>query len=342
MHTFIDESGSFIPNTGRDAKFSAVVSLSVPSSTVADLESQFIRLRRQFGGVGSELKGSKLTERQVAGVISLLREFDTVVDATVLDPVLMPEGEATRFRLLQADSIVDDLPSDVHPTVLAKFEELKVVIQRLPDQLFIQGHLTIAHIRRLLDSLTLYYAQRSPAELSEFVWTVDAKERQPTPSEVLWSTLILPYLHDRPIMLVEGIDYSSLERFAVRVPSSEPNETVVDGFDLKAMLTEQLTFRDSRDVPGLQLVDIVASALTRALNNSLGKDGWQHLGRLFIKRRSGTVGVSTLRAGPADATLKLTRHAPNVAKVIAEIETKARPMLTAATMGRRGLVAKAV
>jgi hypothetical protein len=192
----------------------------------------------------------------------------------------------------------------------------------------------IAHIRRLLDSLTLYFAQRSPAELGAFAWTVDAKANKPTRAEKLWSTLILPFLHERPLMLLEGTDYSALERFAVRVPSSDRSGALLDGFDIKAMITERLEFKDSREVPGLQLVDVVASALTRALNNTLGKDGWRDLGTLFIRRRNGTLHFATLRAERTGPVSEMVRKAPRIAEIVAEIESRARPMLTDATLTR--------
>ena len=60
-----------------------------------------------------------------------------------------------------------------------------------------------------------------------------------------------------------------------------------------------LHFESSMENTGLQAADIVASALTRALNGSLQIEGWRDLGRLLIRRNDGS-SVSFARLAAED------------------------------------------
>ena len=52
--------------------------------------------------------------------------------------------------------------------------------------------------------------------------------------------------------------------------------------DSRLLLTEQLQFLDSRASLGLQLADMLASILRRALNGHLQKSGWKDFGKLVV------------------------------------------------------------
>ena len=57
------------------------------------------------------------------------------------------------------------------------------------------------------------------------------------------------------------------------------------GINAKLLLTEQRTFQDSRDSLGLQLSDMLAAILRRALNNRLQFPGWKDFGSLLVRHR---------------------------------------------------------
>lgn len=48
-------------------------------------------------------------------------------------------------------------------------------------------------------------------------------------------------------------------------------------------MTEQRTFQDSRDTLGLQLTDMLAAILRRALNGQLQTSGWKDFGGLLVR-----------------------------------------------------------
>jgi hypothetical protein len=50
------------------------------------------------------------------------------------------------------------------------------------------------------------------------------------------------------------------------------------------LLGKSFKFQDSKDKPGLQLVDIVVNALQRAFNGRLRQEGWEGIGSMMIER----------------------------------------------------------
>jgi Protein of unknown function (DUF3800) len=57
------------------------------------------------------------------------------------------------------------------------------------------------------------------------------------------------------------------------------------GTDATRLFSEQRTFEDSKRSLGLQLADILATILRRALNENLQRDGWKDIGKLFAGRK---------------------------------------------------------
>jgi hypothetical protein len=68
---------------------------------------------------------------------------------------------------------------------------------------------------------------------------------------------------------VEGFDYSAFDHFRMPIPGylrphvRPSSENDGHGLDLGKLFRESVAFPNSVDEPGLQLVDIVASALRR-------------------------------------------------------------------------------
>ena len=71
-------------------------------------------------------------------------------------------------------------------------------------------------------------------------------------------------------------------REAYRIPDVDH----APGLNAGLLLTEQLDFADSASSLGLQLADMLAAILRRALNDRLQAPGWEKFGRLLIADRS--------------------------------------------------------
>jgi hypothetical protein len=322
VHIYIDESGSFIPTAG--SRVSCVVALAIPTANRVQLVADFERLKRQISGNDSELKGSKLTEKQVARVVGLLLMHDAVLEACVIDMGVQKSEHTAAFKIAQADALFTHITTGHQPTLVAELEKFRDVILRLPDQLFIQLPIIVSLMRRALNTFVSYYAQRRPEELSAFHWMIDAKGASITPLEELWRTLLVPMMHMGSIETMGWADYSYMDRFSVDLPGENSSDPPRKGFDIKAIFREDLQFKDSRNDLGLQLADIAASALTRALNGSLDEFGWRRLGRLFIRQTGGTVRLVSLSEDPASDGME---YQPNFARTFSILQASARAML---------------
>ena len=89
-------------------------------------------------------------------------------------------------------------------------------IRKTSSPLFLQAILTMDVLERVLEHITLYFAQRRPKELASFKWIVDSKEKSKTTNwEMWWSTYCRGVLamrsKSRPAAALEGADYSYFE-----------------------------------------------------------------------------------------------------------------------------------
>lgn len=261
-----------------------------------------MRLRDSWPVQQIEIKGSSLDENQASQVIDLLTSFDVVVDFVAVDMALHGKDIVDAFKFLQADAITAHVTREHHPEMVFQMVQLDRTIRNMPNQLFIQAELSIKLILSILQIATLYFVQRKPEELGDIAWVIDRKGHTLTEMEETWSTLILPmseshFMREPLIFLKEG-DYSRFARYETDPAVDEDmarhlkwaaatyGKPDVDRktrvIDARRLLAEQLQFLDSRDSLGLQLADMLASVLRRALNNHLQKSGWKDFGKLVI------------------------------------------------------------
>jgi hypothetical protein len=86
VQIYIDEAGSFLPpNTTRSA-VSLVLALIVPTTIEQELYYEFLRLRDTWPNQNVEIKGSSLNESQAAQLITLLLQYDTLVQFIASQP----------------------------------------------------------------------------------------------------------------------------------------------------------------------------------------------------------------------------------------------------------------
>ena len=332
MDIFIDESGQFIPLGGRTSRAAAVIALVVPSASRTQLFRAFRRLRREMRPGVTEVKGSSLSEDEAAAVFALLGSYDLIAEAVVIDIGNHSADEVSRFKAQQAHRLLSGVTREHQPGLIQDLLRLREAIRQLPDQLFVQAFCIWELLPRLLETATMYYSQRTPAELASFAWRVDAKDKARTPLEVIWSSLIRPLIHTRtsesPIGMIPGGDYRFYERFDTNPEPPEARQEGKHYTNLRMVFGEDFQFMSSRRSLGLQLADIVSATLTRALNGKLQQRGWQRLGTLFVRRTEQTIrliALSSEQQPPPRRTLANERWA----SVIMALEEQSKPMITA-------------
>jgi hypothetical protein len=337
MRIYIDESGPFVPPNPPRSSFSLVLALMIPSAIEKDLFDEFLRLRDTWPNQNVEIKGSSLDESQAAQLISLVLRYDTLVQFIALDANTHPGPMVEVFKNRQADGVTANITREHHPGPIPHLHQLGEAVRAMPNQLFLQAFATWRLIIKTIREGTLYYVQRQPQELGDIGWVIDRKDRTITRMEDTWSTLILPLSENafgrEPLIGIMGEDYSHFDvRYGFTESTADPemlrhirwlssvygkqtrSEDSVH-IDAKRLLTEQLTFQDSRDSLGLQLSDMLAAILRRALNDRLRFPGWKDFGGLLVRHRQAVDGF--IQLGASDK-IPMLGHARKVCQALYE------------------------
>jgi hypothetical protein len=229
-----------------------------------------------------------------------------------------------------------------HPGPIPHYHQLGEAVRTMPNQLFLEAFATWELIIRVIRESTLYFVQRQPHELGDIGWVIDRKDRTITEMEETWSTLILPLSESafvsEPLACIAEEDYSHFDaRYSVTATSDPEalrhSQWLSSGYgkspnagdhlitDAKKILTEQQEFQDSRDSLGLQLADMLAAILRRALNDRLQFHGWKDFGGLLVRHQQS--GEGFIQLGP-DGDVHLIGHAGKVCKAL---DARAKSML---------------
>jgi hypothetical protein len=326
MHIYIDESGGFIPLKPHKSRISAVAALAIPSASHDELLNRFIELRSRFAPSDLEIKGSALHEPAMAEIAELLAEFNVVGEVVAIDMGDLDQRGVRVFQQQQAElislyQVTDNIPEAEKPWIL-----LRNLLLSLSPQNFIQAYMMIVLIEQVLQTVTAYHSQRDARELSTLDWVIDAKNEKISAAEETWTKLVFPALSiasaAHPLGYIPWGDYSHFRAF-------ESNDDGEARINLNKVLG-QLRFAHSISEPGLQLADIFASAITRALNKTLQPDGWRDFGRVLIHRNTevgigSTIRMVTLRTDPdAPAQVRKTNY---FGWVLGELAARAKPMI---------------
>ncbi len=344
MRIYIDEAGSFVvPSSAKESSYSLVLAVAIPSRVETDLFKELLLLRGSWPNQEGEVKGSKLSESQAAQVINLVSRYDVLVNFCSIDMAAHGDKFVADFKVRQAAAVIANLTPEHHPNLVSQLNGYADYIRGMANQLFVQAFVTINLILEAIQELTLYYVQRQPKELGDIAWTVDRKDRTITQMEDMWTALILPmsesHFVKKPLLSPIGANFSQFDARYGITPEKTDNEMFrhlewlykthglkppsggEKSLHAKRLLTEQLEFLDSRDSPGLQLADMLAMILRRALINHLQLSGWQNFGMLLVRKP----GSSFLQlGGPGGPPRKLKGRAAWVFRVL---ESRAKSMM---------------
>lgn len=296
MFIFIDEAGTFAPTT--DHVISTMVAVIVPENFAATLFRRFRKLTRDWRSSKGEVKASSLDEKQVAAVLALLRRFDIIAFVVTIDTGTHTLAAVAADKEAQAAAVERAITASMHPDLQSWLKRCADGLQRMPPQLYLQFVAMREVVADVLSYATLYYAQRIPSTLRQFVWRIDAKDRSVTTAEATWRDIVQSLLQSRsreqPQLMadMEEADYSAMERFRLsqpRVPdhlrrSDDKPDEAFHAMDLNLVLGENLRFLRSELSTGLQIADLVATAFRKACNGKLRAGGWGTIGRILVQQ----------------------------------------------------------
>jgi hypothetical protein len=299
----------------------------IPGTQRRTLLRRFGHLRERWGL--PELKGRLLSENQIDQTINLCRRYDPLLFVRAIDLNHQSPDELAAFRAEQARRMTSSLTPKHQRSIREEAEQIAEYIRRMPEQLLTQGILTIQLIDDVLRGAIPYYSLRRPEELGAFGWRVDAKDHFETEGERLWRLLLLPFLQmisvRQPHIHPSAGDYSHFGRFEsaslpeyVKQYAAQEDLKLQSGgqpIDLGEIVRGDFELSDSSSDLGLQLVDVLASALRRAMMGTLNRTAWKRLGSLMCSQ----VAMSRLSTG-GDKTVDNTIRDSVLIEVMAQID----------------------
>lgn len=295
MLIFVDESGNFaIPKAGK-RNLSCVGALIIPETSHNDLIREFVKLRDSWVGLRQEAKGSELHEKQIAEVVPPLIDHGCQFFVCATEMSLNSVVMITDFQRKQAELITDNISDAHHPLVRKQLFDLRRTFEGMPTQLFLQSVLLTDLVRKVIDQSCIHFALQKPCEVGAFRWFIDGKDKTKTAYEIAWELLAAgllqgKYIESPGIAVAEG-DYTYFRRSFMNTdqkwpghlpkPKSRTPSKPGIVWNLGKVLYESLSFVDSKNCCGLQLVDIVTNTFRRALMGRLKQPGYERLGELM-------------------------------------------------------------
>ena len=299
---FLDESGTFAcPKSRSGPSLGCVAALAVSERDLPAIEKGFQNFASRWPPGGAEPKGSRLSERQIDRVLTHLGNHDVVLTFVAIDMAHHTEAEIEAHKNDQARRIRTSADGpEFKESMRESVRDLAARVDATSNQLYVESVLLTQAVDRVLQIGKTTFAQIQPEALGSFSWRVDAKDQNPTRYERMWADVVKPMLQSQSmregLISVEEFDYSHMAPFENPVASGPPAHLAeawnpqwplqksdqFHSINLNKVMAD-LRFENSASVPGLQLVDIAASAFRRALSGRLAERGWRRLGPLIVR-----------------------------------------------------------
>jgi hypothetical protein len=304
VHIFIDETGTFT-GIGQPLSISMIGALIVPDGQKRSLEREYLKLRKYLPTEKGEVKGKRLSEKDIVKLMPILRHHDVLFEAAAIDLGIHTEEGIRRNQAERAAGMTNGLTDQHHHSLIDAIWKARRELEGYSLQLNIQSAVIFELIDRVLEHATMYYSQRRPEELGNFHWVIDAKGDNsiPTPWETWWTMFIKPALQSKmardPMGSLKIGDYSHMKRFEFDEISDfmkdllKPKPDGPKPMNLGLVLSESLRFSTDPE-PGLELIDILTNATRRALRGNLQPEGWQEIATIMIARNPNTIQLLSL------------------------------------------------
>jgi hypothetical protein len=294
MEIYIDESGNFVRPPAGELNLSCVGALIIPDFHERAVTSRFEALKRRWGE-GGEIKGSRLSDRQVEAVVDLLIGCECLFFVGATEMSVNDDAVMAAYQREQAAEFSVPATAEAHPMLRTQLNALRAAFEQMPAQLFLQTVVLTDLLKKVIDVATLHFAMTRPAEAGAFRWVIDGKDATKTRYEAAWELMAGGLIQGRCIenpgvMAKEG-NYTHFERFFVtdrdwpqHLPPPRTRDPRRPGkmLNLSKILHESLRFADSEATVGLQLADIVTNGFRRAMMGRLHPRAYRRMGNLMV------------------------------------------------------------
>jgi hypothetical protein len=295
VHFYMDESGTFTPTAG----VSVVGVLAIPSKIVRATKRELTALTTNWPKIKGELKSASITAIQLTQLIDILFEKQVLLYGVVLDVSRESASDIAHHKSEQCEGVTRSITPQHQPLVVKHLWELRRTLEAMPIQLYIQSVAMRELVCTALAEAAMYFAQRRPKEIAAFHWVIDAKDpTKISTQEKWWKDTFAPLVETRseraPFQLVDdaAFQYKHMKhkfRLAKTLWRPDGMSKQMVGLDIKAMVTENVSFVDSRDDILVQTADILTGFIRRICAGTQTDHTVLHqIGRLQIRRRHGT------------------------------------------------------
>lgn len=335
MNIYIDESGSFVsaPNVGA---WNVVAGVAASESSRRHIECAVKSLKLTTSpSIAAEVKLNAVDEARYAGFLDELACAHVLLFATATDAGLNTTDRLVRHQASQVAKIRENVPRMRYEGGKQDVELLASQLEVISPQLYAQLVCQVDLLHSIVDRSINYFAQRVPATLAAFRWRIDQKNTTKTTYEVAFEKIAPALLQTRsfrePFARVGGFDYRHFKSY--EFPEGKASDYLETDYGIKMehaldigkLICGDLKFEDSKASLGIQVADLLASGIRRALRGGF-KDNEamaRALGQLTLQNERGKYPIHLVAFAESEG--QADSAASSAVKAMA---TTARRMLT--------------
>lgn len=334
MNLYIDESGNFA-NSPSIESWNVVAAIAVAETARKAIFEAIRQIRlAAHAAPNEEVKLNRLDERAYRGFLAALDRQDIVLFATATDSGLNSPERVDRHKRLQVEHVREAIPRMRYEGGRLGVQLLADQLDALSPQLYVQLICQVNLLHDVIGRSINYFAQRRPGTLREFRWRIDQKNVAKPTFEEAFEKIAPALLQTRsirePIARVHGFDYSHMKAYffedgkAPDYLQTEYGFPEMDAFNVQKLIRGNIRFVDSKEIDGVQAVDLLARGLRRLLRGQFSDiNGMaQAIGRLTMENRRGLHPISLINFSDSEGVAS-----PHITEVIRTMSAASKNML---------------
>ncbi len=266
MKFFFDESGDFTLHDPSKDKYAVVAGVAFPETEAPTLEhayANFLSCLSTTERKNGEPKGALLRPDSRRQFADFLGSFQDVIAFVVILDL-----KASRNEIIAGlpegmrDALLQQSERCIHESMRASVELLAKQVANLSSEQFSRLFTLGQAIIGTLNAANIHYLDAHHATNYEIMsFELDqVANREKIVFDILLRLWIPTWTHHEPLILVEGVHDVPGHPLTTKYGSAEE----IVG---KKLVSDNLTFVDSRNCVGVQMADIIANTVYQSANN---------------------------------------------------------------------------
>jgi hypothetical protein len=270
MKIFTDESGDFsLINYNRPSLITSLIC----TEDLYEGVKQFISTFEDRYGGGEEVKGSSLKYEQRLKVCQFVKKnrSDLKICLTIISPAMVSQKDLEEYRELQVETFERNKQWYINhggTHLLSHYEKLMKISQyqtRMSDQEFLQAMMLVQQLRRVLTFCMVYFYKKKYRNFfKDFAFVYDRKlPNKLSGMEKYFKTYVMPFLDGQskvgkdpiPVLDVWREGHPFIDRYIIDLADGKK------GIHLNKVFGDNCFFMNSKNDPGLRLVDMISNTI---------------------------------------------------------------------------------